>query len=183
MGIILGVTGTLSSGKDEFSRYLRKKGFTHISLADLLKEELVNRNVEFSRDSLRSVGNELRENRGLGVLAQMALDLMNPDGDYVVTSIRNPDEIKVFRTVPNFFLVELDAPVKVRFERALLRNREEEKRSLVEFIENEEKELSSDNPASQQLSACMKLADHKIINDDDMNAFHAKIDALLAALR
>ena len=40
MMIKIGVTGTLGSGKDTLAAYLVSKGFEHISLSDLIREEL-----------------------------------------------------------------------------------------------------------------------------------------------
>ena len=148
--MIIGVTGTLSAGKDEFSKYLMAKDFIHISLSDSLREELRSRNEEISRTALQDLGNELRRNHGLGILAKKASEKIIPGKNYVITSIRNPEEILVLKKLKNFHLVSLDAPIETRFQRAALRNREHEPQTLEDFKKAESRELASKDPANQQ---------------------------------
>jgi dephospho-CoA kinase len=181
--MIIGVTGTLSAGKDEFSRYLSTKGFNHISLSDSLRDELKSRNEELTRVALQDVGNELRRKFGLGVLAKRAIDKIASGKSYVITSIRNPEEVLALKQLNNFHLVSLDAPIEIRFQRATSRNRECEAQTLEKFKMTEARELASHDPANQQLIFCMQLADKKIINDGSIELFHKKIDSLLENLR
>ena len=43
--MILGVTGCFCAGKDSLAAYLRKKGFERISLSDMIREEILSREL------------------------------------------------------------------------------------------------------------------------------------------
>ncbi len=43
--MIIGVTGKMGAGKDTFAVYLGKKGFIHISLSDIIRQEAVARGL------------------------------------------------------------------------------------------------------------------------------------------
>jgi dCMP deaminase len=182
MALIIGVTGLLSSGKDEMASYLLTKGFAHLSLSDIVREELARNGESITREALRELGDELRRKSGPGILARLAAGKMQKGRDYVISSIRNPDEISELKKLGAFTLVRVEAPIELRFKRAKDRNRESEKATLEEFRWAEEAETASRNPASQQLHACMKSADKAINNDNSLDHFHTKINVLLEEL-
>lgn len=181
--MIVGVTGSYCAGKDTFAKYLETKGFTHISLSDFLRSELRTRKKQVTRENLILVGNELREKFGHGVLAIMALDAMEPDKKYVVSSIRHPVEVEVLKKRKNFVMVFVDAPQKNRFLRMQQRGRSEKDPStLKEFVASEKKEKSKGGPG-QQLHKVARIADVKINNTGSLEQFYKKIDAFLAQWR
>jgi len=115
--MILGVTGKYCTGKDTVAELLLEKSFYHYSLSDALREELKKRKKQVTRENLIQLGNQLRETRGAGVLAEMALSSIKPDKNYVITSIRNPGEVEVLKRRKDFLLINVDAPIDVRFKR------------------------------------------------------------------
>jgi len=66
---LIGLTGTNGAGKGEAAAFLRSLGYAYHSLSDILREELLARGLEASRDNLIAVGNELRETFGPDILA------------------------------------------------------------------------------------------------------------------
>ena len=115
--MILGVTGLYASGKDTVAELLKEKGFFHYSLSDFIREEAKKRKVKDTRENLMKRGNELRQKHGYGILARWALQKMEWDKNYVVTSVRNPVEVEVLRTKTNFALINVCAPEKIRWQR------------------------------------------------------------------
>ncbi|MBI5398062.1 AAA family ATPase [Candidatus Woesearchaeota archaeon] len=181
--MIIGLTGMYASGKDSVAEYLVSKGFKHISLSDMLREELNRRSVEITRDNLISIGNELREKFGHGTLGERALESIKlKEGAYVVTSIRTPAEAKALRKHGHFFLVEVRSPIKIRFARIKQRNRENDPRTLKELKEKEKIESQESGPG-QQLTNVAKLAEIVVINDRRLKELHKKVDRLADALR
>jgi len=181
--VIIGITGMFCSGKDTVAEHLVSKGFKHISLSDFLREELGRRGVDVTRDNLIKVGNELRAEFGHGVLGERALNAMKEkEGDYVVTSIRHPAEAKALMQHGHFFLVEVRAPIKTRFQRIKKRNRENDPRTLKELKEKETFESAKEGPG-QQLTNVRKMAGYVIKNDSTKAAQKKKLDRLLADLR
>lgn len=180
--MIIGVTGTAGAGKDTFARYLVKnKGFEHISLSDIIREEAMARKMELTRRNLQDLGNRMRRAAGRGVFSQKALAKIQDGKNYVVTSIRNPGEAEVLARAEKFVLIAVEAPQKERFLRISKRLRKSEKEPLTfeEFEKSEKRELKSSDKSSQQLVQCIGGADFAIANDSDLAAFYGKIEELL----
>jgi len=60
--MIIGITGTLGSGKGTIVDYLvKQKGFIHFSVRQFILEEIRKRNLPQNRDSMVMVANDLRK--------------------------------------------------------------------------------------------------------------------------
>ncbi len=176
--MILGLTGKNASGKTEIAKYLASKGFAYHSLSDAIRDEATRRGLPHSRENLIQLGNELRERHGPAVLAQMTRKKLS--GRDVVDSIRNPSEVAELRKERGFFLIGVDAPAKLRFERAKKRGRAENADTLEEFLELERRE-NSGNEKEQQLDRCFEMADFVIYNSGTLEELRRKVDEVLAA--
>jgi len=74
----------------------------------------------------------MRQISGPDVLARRALERMNGrDLNYALTSIRNPFEVRALQEAGNFVLVAIDAPIELRFNRIIERNRKNEKEIMT----------------------------------------------------
>jgi dephospho-CoA kinase len=180
--IIIGLTGANASGKGEAASYLKSKGFEYYSLSDILREEAKARKIELSRENLIRLGNEVREKNGPSVLADLVTKKIKDQNNCVIDSIRNPFEIKALKKLNDFTLLGIDAPVEMRFKRAVARNRPGDPETLEEFVEKEKKENTT-GFANQQLENCLRLADILIINDSDLEDFYKKIDEKIAEIQ
>lgn len=178
--IILGITGTSAAGKDTAALYLEKKGFIHHSCSDILREELKKRSLEESIDNLANLGNELRAKFGPGILGERILKkiIENKEKRAVVTSIRHPDEAKALKKSKKFFLIAIDAPIKIRYQRIQSRQRAGDQISFEEFKNEEKAQMQGKGPQIQLLK-CMEMADFKIINKKSLDEFYQKIDDIL----
>lgn len=180
--MIIGITGHYCAGKDEMAEYLEQKQFFHISLSEILREKIRAQKKKPTRDNLIKYGNELRRKQGHGIIARLAMQQMEPNKNYTITSIRNPTEVEVLKTRKDFILVKVEAPIKERFERMKARirekNREDDIQTFEEFKQKEQQE-QSENPESQQVHKCMEMADVTIINNRDLMTFYKKIDRFL----
>jgi len=184
--LIIGLTSLLGAGKTTIGDYLVKKGFVFYSLSNVIRDEVKAKGKELTRDVLQQTGNELRKEFGRSVLADRILEKINkePDKNFVIDSIRNPAEIEALRKRKDFTLVFVDVPIEIRFDRIKNRKREGEAEiNFDEFKVSEEKELQSQDSASQQLIHCKEMADFIIHNDSTVEEFHKKIDELLEELR
>jgi dephospho-CoA kinase len=177
--LIIGITGTFSSGKDTVANYLVEKwGFSHLSLSDLVREECQKRGGYNSREDLVKVANQLRKRYGGGILAKRALKKMKNKKRIVISSIRNLSEVKELKKNNNFFLLAIDAPIKLRYERAKKRGRIGDDITFKEFKAQEEREKKG-NRFQQQIDKVISLADFKIINDKSLNQLFKKVDFLM----
>ena len=178
MPIKIGVTGTFCSGKDTFANYLiEKHNFIHLSLSDMLREVLKNKEIPITRENLQKEGTTLRETEGNNALAKRALEAMDDDKNYIISSIRNPLEIKELGQAKNFTLAAIIAPPEMRFERMAARGRKEsEPDTFEQFQASELKEMESDNDSGQQIQKCIDMSQFSIQNDSTIEAFHKLID-------
>ena len=177
--MIVGLTGKNCAGKGEISEILQKKGFECSSLSDAIRDEADKRRIPKTRENLIRLGNELRRLHGPGILAKRILREI--EGDAVVDSIRNVEEIKELRKNKDFVLVGVDAPVELRFKRGNKRDRESEATTLEEFKRREKLENTA-NKNKQQLDACLSMANVIIINNQTKKELLEKVDKLLSDL-
>lgn len=179
--MIVGVTGFFCAGKDTAAELLATKGFAHISLSDMIRDELRRQGKTIDVPHMTELGNELRRTRGPGVLARKALARMDFSRNWVVTSIRNPVEVQALRERPDFVMLFIDAPQRVRFERSLLRARAGDPQTFEEFAAMEARQMHpvEGDPSAQQLAACRDAADATILNDADPAALRDKLTTFM----
>jgi len=170
---LIGLTGTNGAGKGEVASYFQKKGYQYFSLSDLIREKLKKETKELTRDNLIKMGNSLRKKFGADILARWALKKVK--GKAVIDSIRNPKEVEYLRRQKNFILIAVDAPVKLRYERAMKRGRNESAATLQEFIQKEEEEMK-ESEEGQQLHTCLQMADRTIRNDGTLLDLYHKLE-------
>lgn len=173
---LIGLTGTNGAGKGEVASFFVEKGYAYFSLSDMIQEELRKENQEITRDNLIRMGNFMRQQYSHDILARRVAKKIK--GKSVIDSIRNPKEVEFFQNQDNFMLLAIDAPPELRFERVKIRGREESVSSLQEFVAKEAEEMGTDE-SSQQLLACMEMADHTITNDGTIEELRNKLEEFL----
>jgi len=164
--MILGLTGRNASGKGEAANFFKLKGFYYYSLSDVIRDELTKKQLEITRNNLIQMGRELRLKHGTGFLSERILRQLDPDKNYVIDSIRHPDEVAVFKSLPDFYLLSVSASPETRFERIKRRNRESDPSTLDNFLVLEEEEASRSSDEGQDLNGTEELADFIIKNDE-----------------
>jgi len=99
-----------------------------------------------NRDSMVAVGNNLREkNSPSYIIEQLYLKAKDKGGNSIIESVRTPGEVEKLREKDNFYLFAIDADPKLRYERIVLRKSETDKVSFDEFLDNEKREMESDD--------------------------------------
>lgn len=180
--MIIGLTGTISSGKGVVAEFLKSKDMVYLSLSDEVREEARNRKIELTRENLQNLGNEMREREGKGVLAKRVIKKIKSQkySKAVVDGIRNPEEVNELRKLSKFFLVAVDAPREIRFKRMASRNRESDPKTWEEFLKIDNRDFGQNEAASgQQVGKCMEMADFKIVNDLTIDKFNEKVNGLI----
>ncbi|MBF0105249.1 MAG: AAA family ATPase [Deltaproteobacteria bacterium] len=167
--MIIGLTGKNGSGKGVVADYLKAGGFIYYSLSDIIREELTLAKKQITRENLIEMGRALRSEGGPSVLADKIMPKLDIDKNYIVDSIRNPAEVRSLRRRQDFYLLNVDADQKVRFERVKQRGRENDPTDFNTFVILEEKELKSIDPAAQQLIDTASLADVTLENNTTIN--------------
>ncbi len=163
---VIGITGTHASGKDTVAEYFcQRYKMKDYSTSTEIGYELTERGMDHSRPNKVVVANELREKFGAGELARRCLARATEE-ILVVSAIRNVGEITYLRENSNFFLISVDAPIELRYERVKKRERFGDGKTFKEFKAGEDRERDA-GPTGQQLFPCMALADFSIVNDLD----------------
>ena len=182
---IIGLTGRNASGKGTAANILKNRSFTYHSLSDTLREELRRRGIDESRETLTKLGNELRQSKGPGVLADLMIENIISSGNHIVDSIRNPFEAEsLTREYENhsFHLISVDAKPEIRFERLKKRARSGDSTTWDSFLAQEALEENSVDPNKQQLFLTMKKADFSIDNSGTLEDLERNIDNILSNL-
>ncbi len=177
--MIIGLTGRNGSGKGVIAEFLKQRGFIYSSLSDALRDELKKRQIQITRENLIQIGNELRSQFGPSVLAERIAAGLDHDKNYVVDSIRNPEEAKSLKKRKDFVLLFIDAPLELRFERIKARGRENDPQTLEEFTRLENAERSSNNPHHQQLDQTQALSDASLSNAGALEKLYEQVIEVL----
>lgn len=178
---IIGIAGTLGSGKDTIADYLAdNEGFVHVSTGDLVREESKKRHNSVERNPyLQETATYLRRTFGGDVLIKRGLDRIERDDlkhdGVVFTGIRSLGEARGIKELGGQ-LIYIDAPIEIRYERVKKRLRDKEADvSLRQFKQNElNEQTKSDDEAEFNIYKIKNEADIVIHNDSDLETFIAR---------
>ncbi|MBD3252541.1 AAA family ATPase [Candidatus Pacearchaeota archaeon] len=177
--MIIGITGKIAAGKETLTNFFKEKGFGYHTLSEILREDMKKKNLEMSRASLQDYGDMLRNKEGPGVLMKIFLSKIDRNKDYIIDGIRNPGEVEELKKYSNVFLIGVDAPQKIRFDRVLKRGKETDPKTWEDFLEVDNRDFCDpSNPLGQQVGKCMEMADFVIVNDGDLESSIRKIEEL-----
>lgn len=179
--MIIGITGTNGAGKGTVGQYLAQKhGFNYFSARDVWNEEIARRGLVSDRNTMREVANDLRAQHGSHYFAEGALERAKRlGGNSIFESIRTVGEAQYLKS-HGALLWAVDANRHARYERAILRGSETDKVSFEQFCEQEDREMQNTDPARQNISAVMMLADAVLTNNGTREELHEQVEQALA---
>ncbi len=183
--MVIGITGTLGAGKGAVVGFLIKKyGFKHFSAREFLGKEVEKMGLERNRDNLTQTANDLRAKYGSAyVIEELYKEAARVSGNAVIESVRTIGEVEFLKSKKDFCLIAIDADPKLRYERVISRKSETDKVSFEKFLEDENREMRSDDPNKQNLSACIALADFKVQNNGTFEELEKKIDEVILRIK
>lgn len=183
---LIGIAGTFASGKDTLADYLvAQYSFAVGSTSDVVREISQKRYGNIERPALHETADHYRQKYGADYFAQKILDDFFTDqaNNYyglVVTGLRSVGEAKAIKDADGI-LVFVNAPIEVRYQRMLVRNRDKEVNlTLEQFTKSEEAEWhSGDGLADFSFKNILKMADINVTNGNNLDQYLAdSINAL-----
>ncbi|MEM7818659.1 MAG: AAA family ATPase [Candidatus Aenigmatarchaeota archaeon] len=186
---VVGITGTIASGKDTVKKILQSKFNCYtVSLSSIIKAELEKKkNKNFSRKNLQDLGNELRKKYGTHILAMLAVEYLQRDKELIIIDgIRNPGEVDFLRKKfgNKFVLIGVDANPEIRFERIKKRGNDSDPKTWEEFLEIDKRDQGENEPEyGQKTKECLEKADFLIINDSTLEDLEKKVNEIAEKIK
>jgi dephospho-CoA kinase len=180
--LCIGLTGRMACGKGEAVRILGARGFSYVSLSDIVRREAARDNLIVSRARMQDIGNRLRAQGGAGVLGRMVREqVAGASGTrWVIDGIRNPAEVRELKKISEFFLVAIDCPIPTILARMKQRGRATDAVSEAELLAGLEREWGLGEPeGGQQVGPTMAMADFTVANDGTLADLDARLGRVL----
>ena len=180
--VIIGITGSIASGKGTAAQYLKEKyGASTYRFSDMLGDMLDRLYLERSRDNFVKMSEITRATFGEDIMAKtMARDVEKDLNQIVIVEgVRRLADIEYLKKMAGFALVEIFADMKVRYER--LKKRSEKADDQTKTFE----EFKADHQRSTELSIIevAEQAQKKIDNNGTLGELHQQLDGLISETR
>ncbi len=179
---VIAFVGLPLSGKSTAAKVAEEMGIPVVCMGDVVREEAKRRGLPQTDENLGRIAEELRRKEGLDAIAKRCIPLIRErgmeTGVVVVDGIRGIAEVERFKKEfgDDFILINVEAPLEIRFQRALKRRRSDDIRSMEELRRRDERELS------WNMGEAMKIANFTIENVGSLEEFKEKVRAILEQL-
>ncbi len=178
---IIGLVGPVASGKDAAKKYLEEKyGAISYKFSGPLRDILKRLHLPISRENLQDLSLDLRNRFGGDILARViTADAQTDEHDIVIIDgVRRLDDIRHLRPLPEFVLISIDADIKTRYERMLIRNENagDANKTFDQFQEDCNRE------AEKEIPQTMATSNYHINNNGDFAALYEQLDRIIAKI-
>lgn len=149
------------AGKSTAAYALESLGFSRINMGDVVRNEANRRSLDQTDDNMGVLMFELRKSIGAQVIAQLCLKSIEDSlNDLIlVDGIRSMNEVEVFRTKGEVFLLAIHASPSKRYGYLSSRRRNDAPPSWNDFCARDKRELAIG------LGSPIALADEVIANN------------------
>lgn len=175
---VVGVVGPIASGKGSVIALLQKKGYTALSLSDVVREKTKEWGLPVTRENLQNVGDDLRRKFGNTILAELVGQHMHDKNKkFVIDSLRNPAEVAYFKKTYDAYIIGVTASAKKRFEMMQIRGRDYDPKTWEDFLKAEERDRGVGQKVyGQQVEKCLQLADSIFDNASTKEDFEKTVE-------
>ena len=179
---VIAFVGLPLSGKSTAAKVAEEMGIPVVCMGDVVREEAKRRGLPQTDENLGKIAEELRRKEGMDAIAKRCIPIIREKGKdlgvVVVDGIRGIAEVERFKKEfgDDFILINIEAPLEVRFQRALKRKRSDDVRSLEDLKRRDERELG------WNMGEAMKMANFTIENTGGLEEFKEKVRGILEQL-
>ncbi|HCC22420.1 hypothetical protein A2480_01315 [Candidatus Uhrbacteria bacterium RIFOXYC2_FULL_47_19] len=175
---IIGFVGKQGAGKDTCTDYLCEKyGATIFKFSTPMKDCLERLGLPVTRENLILFSKVTRETFGQNLYAKvMAMDAMNTNDTLIaINNIRRSGDISALKNMPEFTLIAIDAPARIRYERILFRKEKEDENNMTweQFVTYENAETES------MIPEVMAQAINTIDNSGTLEELYKRLDEII----
>lgn len=140
--------------------------------------------MPINRDSMVIVANDLRAKFGPSyIVEQLYEEAKVSKKNSIIESLRAVGEVEALKQKEHFLLFAIDANLKMRYERVVLRGSETDKISFDEFVANEQREMNNDDPTKQNIGKCIAMADYVFTNNGSFEELNDQIEEVINEFR
>lgn len=137
--IILGLVGEIASGKSAMAQFLEEEFKSETaSFSQPLRQILDILSLPQSRENMVWLGVDLRERFGQDVLAKAVFKMIekSPAEIICLPNIRLEGDVILLKTLPNFYLIRIEADQRTRYDRLTKRdqNTDDAGKTWEEFL-------------------------------------------------
>ena len=179
---VIGVTGMPGSGKSEAMEVVRERGIPVVRMGDLVWEEVEGQGLPRDAEHVGRVANAMRQSDGADVWARRTVARVLRDHGsapvVVIDGIRNQEEVERLRDElgDDFTLVAIHTDPDERYGRMVRRGRADDSVDEAVLRARDQREMG------WGIARTIALADEMVVNNGSLDAFRAKVAALIATL-
>lgn len=180
---VIGVIGTIASGKDAISNYLVKSyGFKKIVMSNFLRAEARKRRIKCTRENLRKLQHELRKNYGEDYLINKVIETIKTKDhmsmkNVVIDGLRTTIDVQLAKKELGARIIMVDAKPFIRYMRQKKRHRTGFTKTYEQFLHEEAIEAATFN-----FNKTFKMADFKIDNSGSLQEMNKQVDKIAKEL-
>jgi dephospho-CoA kinase len=165
--LIVCLTGMPGAGKSSVACFLKEKGFSVVTMGDVIREEASRQGLEPTDINLGKMMLKLRQDLGPGAVGQIVLQKLareeegsNSNNAVVIDGIRSIAEVEILKKAGHVRLLAIHASQDTRLKHLRKRGREDAPSDGEEFTGRDKRELSVG------VSEAIALANEMISNND-----------------
>ena len=176
--LIIGLVGEFGTGKGTAAAYLQKRYKAEVlKFSHVLNDILHRLRQDVTRNNLDRIVTALRNGFGEDILAETLIADIDTKKNklIVIDGFRKLEELRVFKKLDGFVLINLTASPKTRYERLTRRNekRDDQEKKYNDFL-REHKNISD-----KDIVKVGKQADFQIDNSGTERELHLQIDKII----
>lgn len=186
----MAIAGYAGGGKDTVAKAFEARGFTHISLSDLVRQEISSRGLDTNRRLQNEIANSLRNSRGESYWVKRAMGLYKrlPDS-LVLSGIYAPGEAQyVIDELGGVIIAALATPEEddphLRFARVSKRaDGSRDAVTIDEFMEAHARENSGLSDDEANVSSVIKMARYVVMCSDEAPSIDVQVNDIISKVR